>query len=132
MILNNQCACKDGYVRVGKFCEVECKQDQYVINGRCAFCALNTVYNAQLGSCVCAPGYYKNILGYCEKKAIVPITCSDGEYFQEGVGCLSCPDGCRTCSAANTCTTCVLDGYVPQGNTCVPKCGDGDVAFGLE
>ena len=70
-----------------------------MINGRCAICALNTVYDAELGTCVCEEGYYKNMFGYCVEKVVVPINCGKGMYYEEDVGCVHCADGCSSCTA---------------------------------
>ena len=130
--MDGRCECREGYQRLGNFCEIACSDGQYVINGRCARCALNTVYNVQLGACVCAEGYYKNSFGYCEQVILPPVSCDDGSYFVEGQGCMTCPTGCSSCSSATVCTACTAVGYIPSGAQCVPNCGDGRIIYGVE
>ena len=42
-----------------------CEEGQFIINGICGRCALDTVYDALLQSCVCPAGFFKNNLGLC-------------------------------------------------------------------
>ena len=131
-VWENQCVCKAGYQKISGVCQLKCKPNQVVVNGICAQCALNTVYDPSLGSCVCAEGYYKNNYGFCEKTILNPVTCDPGYYFEENEGCRSCPVGCKTCKDASTCTSCTVAGFSPSGAQCVPKCGDGIIIYGKE
>lgn len=49
-------------------------------------------------------------------------TCPDGQYFN-GNACLNCNPKCKTCSAANTCTSC--NSGVSSGGDCVQDCPVG-------
>lgn len=89
------------------------------------------MYDATLGTCICPQGTYRNNFGYCEKYTPPPITCSDGEYFDDGNGCVACPAGCATCTPT-ACQSCTALGYKPSGNTCVANCGDGKIIYGVE
>ena len=83
--VNGACQCKQGYSRnnFNKRCEIKCKANQILINGLCASCSLNTVYDPVLGSCVCPDGFYLNNYGICEKRDLIPLTCDDGFYYME-------------------------------------------------
>ena len=102
-----------------------------MINGICARCALNTVYD-NIGACICAEGYYKNNFGFCEKAILPPVNCDAGYFFDENNGCVSCPSGCKTCENLSKCTSCTQAGYSPSGAICKPKCGDGLIIYGTE
>ena len=122
---NDRCVCKPGYQRNGLFCELQCSANEIVINGRCAVCALNTVFDAKAGACVCKEGFFMNTAGVCEQIILPPVTCRPDQYYSSTLGCLACPAGCASCNNANVCTSCVQEGYAPVGAVCQPKCGDG-------
>lgn len=114
----------------GNLCENNCKPGQFLYNGRCAVCALNTVYDSSIRACVCPQGFYKDNKGICTQSVIPPIECTEGKYYDAANGCLACPAGCSACKDANTCTKCTIAGLVPQGSKCVAQCGDGNILPG--
>lgn len=108
-----------------RICELKCEPNQHVINGICASCSLNSVFDPELNSCICPEGYYRNNFKFCEKHIPTPVSCESGSYFEENEGCKSCPIGCSSCENRNKCTACHGIGYIPSGGSCVPECGDG-------
>ena len=130
--VNGACQCLQGFTSdpVSGICRIQCAQNQVVINGLCGVCILNSVYDPVLESCVCPEGFYRNNFGVCEQSTPTPVTCDPGFFFAENQGCISCPAGCQTCSSANTCLTCSVAGFIPQGGSCVANCGDGVIVAG--
>lgn len=126
-ISNGKCVCTKGYtLNSCGICVLSCSSGQFVFQGGCATCPLNTVYNAQINGCGCPDGYYKDTYGICSQLVLKPINCPDGQYFDSTHGCVTCPGSCRTCKSATQCLTCSTAGYAPNSQgTCVAKCGDG-------
>lgn len=107
-------------------CQLSCRSNQFVFQGGCAVCPLNTVYKAEINGCDCPTGFYKDNFGVCQQLVLRPVTCQAGQYFDSNRGCIACPGSCTTCSSATVCTACVTSGFAPNSNgVCAPQCGDG-------
>lgn len=107
-------------------CSLSCASGQFIFQGGCAICPLNTIYKAEINGCDCPSGYYKDNYGVCQQLVLKPINCTSGQYFDQTNGCVACPGSCKTCSSATKCTSCVTAGYTPNAaGTCVANCGDG-------
>lgn len=126
-ISGGKCVCKTGYsLNSCGICVLACTSGQFVFQGGCAVCPLNTVFNSQIGGCSCPDGYYKDNFGVCSQVVLKAISCPAGQYFDTTNGCVACPGSCKTCTSATKCTLCTTTGYAPNSaGTCVPKCGDG-------
>lgn len=127
LISNGQCVCSKGFTLVGcGICVLNCAANQFVFQGACASCPLNTVYNPQINGCSCPSNYYKDSNGVCQQLVLKPISCQAGQYYDSTQGCITCPGSCLTCKSPTQCLTCSTRGYTPnpQG-MCVPICGDG-------
>lgn len=128
VIENNQCVCKSGFTRNPQnICMRMCDEGQVLINGICGTCVLGAVYNPLLEDCICPAGTVRNMFGFCVRNDLTPVTCVSGQFFDSDQGCLSCPTGCSLCLNANLCTECASVNFIPQGNQCVPLCGDGAI-----
>lgn len=108
-------------MRIGQLCQIQCPDNQIVINGACGVCVLGTVYDQQTRQCICPPGYFTNNNGVCE--LVIP-TCPAGTYQQSG-NCLPCSSGCAECISSTICTRCVNNAFSPFAGSCGPRCGDG-------
>ena len=129
--MNDRCECIAGYERKGAICELQCAENQVVINGLCGRCVGQSIYNPNLQSCVCPTGFYRNNFGFCEASNLTPVNCDPGFFYDPTNGCLSCPLGCTECTNSLTCTKCPQF-YKPMGAECKPNCGDGYVIAGVE
>ena len=132
VISNGKCVCINGYTLSScGICVSSCSGNQFMYQGICATCPLNTVYNAQINGCTCPSGYYKDNYGVCQQLVLKPVDCSAGQYFDSNLGCVACPGQCKTCKSLGQCVTCSLNGYTPnlQG-ICIPNCGDGLILGG--
>lgn len=127
VISNGQCVCISGYsLSSCGVCQLSCASNQFIFQGGCAVCPLNTVYKSEINGCDCPTGYYKDNFGVCQQLVLKPITCNAGQYFDSSKGCITCPGSCKTCSSATVCTACTSTGFAPNGNgVCAPQCGDG-------
>ena len=127
MIVDQTCQCRVGYERhpFTRQCNLICDDGQIVINGRCATCSLNTVFDAALNACVCPAGTFKNSVGVCEQFTPTPVTCNSDQYYDQNLGCLLCPLGCSACESASRCTACYNPSFLPVGAICRDPCGDG-------
>jgi cysteine-rich repeat protein len=66
-----------------------------------------------------------NNFGVCESNAIPITPCAANEYRDANRLCQPCPSGCKTCTSATTCTSCILPSQAPAGAQCVASCGNG-------
>ena len=79
---NGRCMCKAGYVMSScGACELSCSSNEFVFQGGCATCPLNTIYSEQTKGCVCPSGYYKNSYDICERLTLKAVDCPEGQYF---------------------------------------------------
>lgn len=132
VISNGKCVCISGFtLNSCGVCFLSCSSNQFVYQGGCATCPLNTVFNSQINGCACPTGYYKDTYGVCQQLVLKPIDCAAGQYFDSNSGCITCLGSCKTCKSATQCLTCVTNGYSPDSNgVCQPTCGDGLILGG--
>lgn len=132
MISGGKCVCQTGYTQsTCGTCTIACSTNQFVFQGACATCPLNTIYNKDINSCSCPSGFYLDNYGICQRLILNPITCPDGQYFDSEKGCQACSPTCKTCRAATECLTCAQAGYVANAQgACAPVCGDGIIVAG--
>ena len=122
----NMCLCDPGFTVNGYSCI--CKGipfDHYC--DRCAFRPHSEFY---YGICQCKKGYtlYGNeCLPDLDDGDDNPTQCSVGTYFNtQQKKCLTCPDGCLSCSDSYTCLSCSVHfEYDWQSKLCFEICGDG-------
>ena len=132
-IVNGQCVCVSGLNRdpVTRACQITCPPAQNVINGICGTCVLGTVYNAQLQSCVCPPGYFVNPQGVCESRIVPPPVCPAGFFLAANNNCAACPVGCSVCSSSLSCSSCTDPAATFINGICQSRrCGNGVLEFG--
>jgi hypothetical protein len=126
-ISNGKCVCNTGYtLNSCGVCELSCGRSQFVFQGTCATCPLNTIYNSAINGCSCPNGFYMDSYGICQQLTLKPVTCPDGQFFDSNLGCQACSATCKTCRSANACITCAASGFVANSQgICTPNCGDG-------
>lgn len=124
------CVCQPGLIRVNGVCKMNCGEGRVEIQGVCAVCVLGTIYNPVTKACICPRGTFMNSYGICEPYISAVPVCDEGKYYStSSYKCELCPQGCRSCTNASTCIRCQLEGFYPQGPTCMSRCGDGIQTF---
>ena len=104
VIVKGKCECKTGFVRnFSGACELKkCNSNEYLINGRCGVCVLNTVYDAEKKICYCGEGYFLNKANVCEKISFDQINCTGNTYYDSRLRyCNTCPAACSKCTSQN-------------------------------
>jgi hypothetical protein len=110
-----------------------CQQsNQYVIDGYCQVCVVNTHYDSVSGRCVCDAGYAKNSYDQCQRcdlnsrynAAGTACLCNDG-YFGTGFICSLCDPTCRTCSGPGRSQCLSCNSSAPSSGYCLVTCPSG-------
>ena len=126
--VNGMCGCANGTYYDGTECVAcaegcsacsaeaceTCQENYYMKDGVCTPCGEfgTTPADNTETQCTCSVGEWMD--GIC--------ACATGSYY-DGTECVTCLEGCFTCSSTETCDSCSANYYI-KDSICVP-CGEG-------
>ncbi len=125
--ISAQAACSDGYWGSGGSCYpcyAGCKTCSGGNPNQCTSCYsgafLVSESNPNNSACKGCSELHSVANGYCTsctRTSCNAVSCYSGYYKSGSTSCSVCPQGCKTCSSASTCTSC-SDGYSLNNGSC--------------
>ncbi|OMJ79471.1 hypothetical protein SteCoe_20479 [Stentor coeruleus] len=128
LVSDGQCVCPVGC----KTCDevnfkcLECNSGYYFNAGTCVKC-IEPCATCSASGCLSCLGVYNltgsvcscpNSCSYCDLKTWTCSLCKDG-YYRNAGNCLACLYPCSSCTASNTCTSCIVPFVLNSLNQCI-------------